>query len=155
MVTDWDPRDGKRPLAINRCKKLISAVEEVRTGRSQAKLEAEFEKLYIDNDEDDYGDRCEEYGVFTNVETLEIDLLSSPCRVAIFRAFSSLALGKTSRERTTHWKKYPKKLDEEKYLNLIESIGKGRFAQRLAAKLDGAKPPKYIKDAIQYVVDRV
>lgn len=155
VITDWDPRAGKRPLAVNRCKKLISAIEGVRTGKPQTKLETEFEELYNDSDEDDYGERCEQYGVFTNAETLELDLLSSPCRAAIFRAFSSLPLGKTSRERTTIWENDPKKMNEEQYLTLIESIGKGRFAQRLAANLDGAKPPKYIEDAIQYVVDRV
>ena len=38
---------------------------------------------------------------------------------------------------------------------MIETIGKGRFAQRLASKAEGIAPPDYIKGAIEYVVSRV
>jgi len=155
VITDWDPRDGKKPLAVNRCKTLISAIEEVRLGELQVELEKEFEDFYNDNDEDDYGLKCEEYGVFTNAKTLELDLLDSPCRSALFSAFADLPLGETSKERVALWEASPEKVDDDKYLKLIEVLGKGRFAQRVAANLDGAKPPKYIEDAIQYVVDRV
>lgn len=155
VITDWDPQDGKRPLAVNRCKKMISAMEEVRLKKPQVDLEKEFEAFYNDNDEDDYGAKCEGYGIFTNTKTLELDLLNSPCRAAIFRAFSDLPLGKAAKDRTILWRDDPSKLNEEQYLKLIENIGKGRFAQRMAANLNGDKPPKYIEDAIQYVADLV
>lgn len=155
VITDWDPRDGKRPLAVNRCKNLISAVEEVRLGEPQANLKKEFEDFYLANSEDDYGLKCEGYGVFTNAQTLELDLLDSPCRDAVFGAFSDLPLGETSKERVALWEGSPEKMDEEKYLKLIETIGKGRFAQRVAANIGGAQPPEYIEKAIQFVVARV
>jgi putative ATP-dependent endonuclease of OLD family len=34
----------------------------------------------------------------------------------------------------------------------IETIGKGRFAQRLASKVKDQKPPAYIQQAIEHVV---
>ena len=43
----------------------------------------------------------------------------------------------------------------DELLNLIDGVGKGRFAQRLASKIKGRKPPRYLEDAIQYVVKRV
>ncbi|ERM01595.1 hypothetical protein Q644_20875 [Brucella intermedia 229E] len=37
----------------------------------------------------------------------------------------------------------------------MEDIGKGRFAQRMAARIGGLEVPGYISRAINYVVDRV
>jgi len=38
---------------------------------------------------------------------------------------------------------------------MVETIGKGRFAQRLATRISKLKPPTYIAEAIKYVADRV
>lgn len=53
------------------------------------------------------------------------------------------------------WEEDPGTLDHENYLKLIESVGKGRFAQRLASRITGIAPPAYIAGAIAYVVERV
>ena len=37
----------------------------------------------------------------------------------------------------------------------IESLGKGRFAQRLASKIKDQSPPVYIRQAIESIVDQV
>jgi putative ATP-dependent endonuclease of OLD family len=51
--------------------------------------------------------------------------------------------------------KSPETVDREKFLALVDQIGKGRFAQRLATQIDALDPPAYIADAINFVADRV
>jgi putative ATP-dependent endonuclease of the OLD family len=53
------------------------------------------------------------------------------------------------------WAADPTTLDEGTYLKVIDAIGKGRFAQRLATRIKGITPPDYIANAIAFVVDRV
>jgi len=55
----------------------------------------------------------------------------------------------------SEWEKDDKTLDIDKYLALIETIGKGRFAQRLAGRVVDLTPPGYIERAIKFVADRV
>jgi len=45
-------------------------------------------------------------------------------------------------------------MDPEQLLKDISAIGKGRFAQRLAARISKNICPEYIKDAISYVAER-
>jgi putative ATP-dependent endonuclease of OLD family len=42
-----------------------------------------------------------------------------------------------------------------KYLAIIDAVGKGRFAQRLATRIQDVEPLGYISRAIDHVVDRV
>ena len=53
------------------------------------------------------------------------------------------------------WEADPDALDEKKFLDIIEEIGKGRFAQRLISHIDSTEPPAYIGNAIRFVVNRV
>jgi putative ATP-dependent endonuclease of OLD family len=53
------------------------------------------------------------------------------------------------------WKADPETLNAANYLKLIEAVGKGRFAQRLASRIEGIEPPVYLADAITFVVERV
>ena len=41
---------------------------------------------------------------------------------------------------------------EREILARIERIGKGRFAQRLAPKVEGKRPPAYIKSALDKII---
>lgn len=72
--------------------------------------------------------------------------------------FETLREGKFGKERKgwiDAWEADPNTLDTKKFLSLIEAIGKGRFAQRLASRMGGLEPPAYIRNAIEFVVDRV
>ncbi|MNT64775.1 hypothetical protein D3C72_2027030 [compost metagenome] len=63
-----------------------------------------------------------------------------------------------SEERTAWvdgWEDDPDTLDIGNYLKLIEAVGKGRFAQRLASRVAGLEPPRYIQSAIEFVVRSV
>ena len=49
----------------------------------------------------------------------------------------------------------PKTLQPDKYLALIDRMGKGRFAQRLLPRISDLGPLDYIKGAIEFVAERV
>ena len=71
VVTDWDHSDGKEPLGRRRGLRLVETIERMRTGKKPVALISELEAL------DDYGElgnRLDAFGVFTNRQTLEVDL---------------------------------------------------------------------------------
>jgi putative ATP-dependent endonuclease of OLD family len=155
VVTDWDPidDDGGDPLGLNRSRRILSVIEETRTGAVPQKLMAELDAL---EDYNKFCARCEDFGVFSNLDTLEVDLFESER----FRPFivETLREGPFGTERKgwiDAWEADPKKLDRNKFLSLVDSVGKGRFAQRLATQVGKLEPLKYIADAINFVADRV
>jgi putative ATP-dependent endonuclease of OLD family len=58
------------------------------------------------------------------------------------------------RERAQGWSADPDAVDEAQLLKDIEVIGKGRFAQRVSSTVAEATCPTYIREAIEYVVER-
>ncbi|MRV70678.1 AAA family ATPase [Duganella sp. FT92W] len=152
VITDWDPRDGQLPLGHNRVLQLINAVELQRTGQEPIQLLAELRALssYAQFDQ-----RCAQHGMFTNVNTLEVDLFEGDFIEPIVEALREENLSVQRQRWVTAWEEDPDTLNHENYLKLIEAVGKGRFAQRLASRIEGLEPPSYISDAITYVVGRV
>lgn len=152
IITDWDPRAGAKALGINRSLRLVKTIERVRTGEVPTTLIEELEAI---EDGNDFGQRCEEFGIFSNFDTLEVDLFNDDGFTADI--IKTLRKHGFSAQREAHidgWEADPESLDIEKYLSLIETIGKGRFAQRLASRVMGIEPPAYIRSAIDYVVAR-
>lgn len=154
VVTDWDPQEGDRkPLGYNRSWRLVELIEEGRTGEPQDEL---IEDLKGCEDYDDFSDRCEPYGVFTNYVTLEVDVFrDADFTAAVIATLREQGLGPERRGWVDRWEADVASLHIENYLKVIESIGKGRFAQRLASHIEGVVPPEYIARAITHVVDRV
>jgi len=152
VITDWDPKEGKKPLAVNRLISLITAIEKTATGIEQSELKTELEALtkYID-----VSNRGEEYGIFTNEETLELDLLDTDLLEPMFEVLKERKWGAARKINIAAWEKDYETIDNVELLAMIETIGKGRFAQRLASKAEGIAPPDYIKDALEYVASRV
>lgn len=155
ILTDWDPLNRKRPLAINRAKKLVSTIETAKTGEEPEELLAELEALVVDEEYMDFSNRCDEFGVFTNCHTLEIDLFNDGLADEIIETLREGGLSKARKEAVDEWEADNTELDEDLYLKIIEAVGKGRFAQRLASRAKGKSPPEYIKNAIEFVVGRV
>lgn len=154
VVTDWDPRAKGGPLGFNRSWKLVDTIETARVGKSPAELIQELKAIRDGHDE--FATRCEAYGVFSNFDTLEVDLFND----ANFTQAVIDTLRETpwSEERMgwiDGWEANPEALDVDNYLKLIEVVGKGRFAQRLASRVEGVAPPAYIANAIGFVADRV
>lgn len=153
IVTDWDPRAQGGPLGFNRSWKLVDAIETVRTGESPKELIRELKAI---EDGDKFAKRCEAYGVFSNIDTLEVDLFKDDDFTQ--HLLDTLREAPWSPERKgwiDGWEEDADTLDVDKYLKMIEAIGKGRFAQRLASRVEGVAPPVYIAGAISHVVERV
>ncbi|ABF12347.1 ATP-dependent nuclease [Cupriavidus metallidurans] len=153
IITDWDPRVGKKPLGFNRSWRLVESIEQTLTGVAQPKL---VQELVAIADYDDFCLRCEDFGIFSNFVTLEVDLFDDQDFTG--EIIATLRESNWSEERRAWidaWEDDPDKLNAENYLKLIDGVGKGRFAQRLASKIVGAIPPEYISKAISYVVNRV
>lgn len=153
IITDWDPRAQGEALGYNRSWKLVDAIETTRTGTSPSELIKELRAI---KDGHKFASRCEAHGVFSNIDTLEVDLFKD----ADFTQFLVETLRETSwsSERKgwiDGWEDDAETLDVDNYLKLIDVVGKGRFAQRLASRIEGVVPPAYIGAAISYVVDRV
>lgn len=152
IVTDWDPRNGKKPLGRNRALKLVSTIERIRAGEEPAELIEELKAL---KDHNKFGERCEDFGVFTNVHTLEVDLFGQGFGPAIIETLREGGFGAKRTGWIDEWEADQDELDTSKLLSLIDDIGKGRFAQRLATRIADLDPPDYITGAIEFVADRV
>lgn len=155
VVTDWDPieGEGKLPLGYNRALNLVDTIYTITEGKSAATLLKELKRI---ENYDELSDRCDQYGVFTNGRTLEVDLFRDnkfvPHIVAILREGP---FGEERKALIDGWEADPKTLDQEKYLSMIEAIGKGRFAQRLGPLIAEVESLDYIERAIKFVADRV
>jgi putative ATP-dependent endonuclease of OLD family len=153
VVTDWDYRETGKALGWNRALKLVETIESTRKGTPVQKLVDELDAIENPND---FSAKCETYGVFTNVHTLEIDLFNEKTFVkALCNTLREKPCSDARKKLVDGWQADPATLEEVVYLKIIETIGKGRFAQRLATHITGVKPPAYIRDAIAFVVDRV
>jgi putative ATP-dependent endonuclease of OLD family len=153
VITDWDPGDDDDiPLGWNRTLALVSAIEETKNGKTPKTLIKELDDI---EDPNVFCERCEPFGIFSNIDTLEVDLFRDSFATAIIETLREGDFGKVRREWIDAWEKDPKTLDKGKLLSLVDAIGKGRFAQRLASRLGTKKPPRYILAAIESVASRV
>ncbi|MDR7334322.1 AAA family ATPase [Roseateles asaccharophilus] len=153
IVTDWDPREGKSPLGARRSLNLVDTIETTRTGASPKALLKELDALPTYTE---FCERCEEFGVFSNNHTLEVDLFKDEDFTdPIIATLRETRWGPERTDWINEWDADPKSLDAEKYLSIIDAVGKGRFAQRLATRVADVQPPGYISRAIDHVVGRV
>ncbi|MGB0659550.1 MAG: ATP-dependent nuclease [Mangrovicoccus sp.] len=152
VITDWDPIQGKKPLGRNRSLRLVKDIETQRTGTEPTTLIEELDGI---TDHDEFAERCEAYGIYTNNRTLEVDLFDDGFAAAIIAVLREYPFNAARREHIDNWEADPEELDPTLLLKMIDTIGKGRFAQRMLSYIDGIEAPDYIKDAIKYVAKRV
>lgn len=155
VLTDWDPRPSKIPLGFNRSMAIIAAMMSVFPTKPDRFI---LFQAAIRLSEDGYHDLYEAFamhGVFINHNTLEVDLFDGDLIQPIIETLREQKLSDERVGWINAWEADPHTLDPENYLKLIEAVGKGRFAQRLASRIEGIGPPAYIADAITYVVQRV
>jgi putative ATP-dependent endonuclease of OLD family len=151
IITDWDPTASGGSLGATRAEKLIRMIELIRSGEVAEELDAALEGT----DGDEFCDLAARYGVFLNDHTLEVDLFNDEFGPAIIDTLLEHGFGSTRRGWIDEWKANPDELDIKKFLSLLDTIGKGRFAQRLASRMGDLEPPAYISEAIRFVADRV
>ena len=153
IITDWDPRAQGGPLGFNRSWKLVDTIETTRTGKSPKEL---IKVLRAIEDGHKFATQCEAHGVFSNIDTLEVDLFKNEdFTQPLVETLRETSWSAERKGLIDGWENDAETLDVDKYLKLIDVVGKGRFAQRLASRIEGVVPPAYIGDAISYVVDRV
>lgn len=149
-ITDRDPLDGAA-RGIRRAKDLIRTIERSRTGEMTEPLETEVEEA----DESALRVLAEARGIFVNDHTLEIDLFHGDFADAIIATLRGAGFGPARTAWIDEWAANPDTLDVAKFLRLVDSVGKGRFAQRLASLISSSPPPVYIRNAIGFVVNNV
>lgn len=150
-LTDWDPRDDGRPRGAARAANLIRTIERERSGA----VPAELEELLAAPDADALRGKAAEYGIFLNAHTLEVDLFKDGFAEPVIETLREAGFGPGRAALIDGWAADPGSLDPGKYLAMVDAIGKGRFAQRLASRIAGIDPPAYIADALGHVADRV
>ncbi|MEI9974854.1 MAG: TOPRIM nucleotidyl transferase/hydrolase domain-containing protein [Ignavibacteriota bacterium] len=94
------------------------------------------------------------HGVFLNDFTFEVDLFKADTEDEFAATIKGLTSNKKMHERFDELSADPNILDPKQFLKDIESVGKGRFAQRLASIfLAGGSDvcPPYIVSALDYM----
>ena len=140
VLTDYDPQNGGKSLGVNRV-----ADEIIPAMLGDGAPEKQSDRLAI----------AEAKGVFLNNYTLEVDLLQCGYFNSTARAMEELCSVQVAVERAKIRADRRMLDDERTFLNDIGYVGKGRFAQRLAALISGSKHkkcPDYILKALKHVV---
>lgn len=149
VVTDGDPAKDGRLQGRRRVERLLKTVLGV----------AKFGQM----DPSTLGESAAHHGLFNGQTTFEIDLLKVGRAAPMCQALIALAGSGAAKDRATAWLNARAVDDEEQFIKDIKTIGKGRFAQRLAGMLrrrrlrsGGTAPqgPEYVLDAIDCVVSR-
>jgi putative ATP-dependent endonuclease of OLD family len=99
-------------------------------------------------------ERAEDLGVFLNEFTFEVDLFRAGAEDEFAEAIKAITSNKKMHERFGALSDDPDILDPERFLKDIDSLGKGRVAQRLASILLAENAdvcPGYIKAALDYM----
>ena len=149
VFTDFDPR---KPRANGTARDPLGPSRVV----DQMMVVLLDETTWDAKEFDDILKMAPDYGVFMNSHTLEVDLFKSGLEDAFAEAMESVGTNTSMRERMKGWAADTTSLNVRQFLKDIESVGKGRFAQRLASVIvdSGVKVcPEYIANGVKYVAD--
>jgi putative ATP-dependent endonuclease of OLD family len=140
VVTDYDPTDGETGLGIQRAQRLLALI----TGDQETQ-----------SDEGSLRGAAKQHGLFLNDYTFEVDLFRCGRNKSMCATLAELTSNAAAKKRADTWRDDKDSLDAEQLLKDIAAIGKGRFAQRLACRIQKDICPEYIRDAIAYIVGKV
>ena len=142
ILTDRDPNGARPPLVQRRLVKVLRLVE---NGVNYTPLDADAVIA-----------RAESFGYFVNRNTLEPELFTEGLADAMQTVINEeLSIGEQTRNALQEWVDDPDTLDEDRLIDLIERIGKGRFAQALAPHVSEDTCPDYIRRALEHIRDAV
>jgi putative ATP-dependent endonuclease of OLD family len=151
VITDYDEINDT-PRAYNRALKLVKIIDEAGGGANTDGLIQAIKDL--DTYEESLAE-CEKFGIFVNTDTLETELFKGDYAEPMIEALREHNFSAQRLASLTAWEAAPETVDRGVLLAMIEQMGKGRFAQRLASRSAGKLVPDYIADAITYVTDLV
>lgn len=151
VITDFDMIDGT-PRSYKRCLKLTRTIDTARGGADTDGLIASIKA--IDSYDETY-EKFEEFGLFVNDSTLETEMFGGAYAKAIIVTLREHNFSADRLALLDAWEAKPADVDAKILIKMIEQMGKGRFAQRLASRIDGLQAPHYIANAINYVIGLV
>lgn len=148
VITDYDEVDDT-PLAYNRALKLVRTIDQARGGADTAGL------IKAIKDKKTWGEAFAEirkFSIFVNWGTLETELFEGDYAKEMIDTLLEHNFSDARKAMLDAWVADPKSYDPEELLKMIEQLGKGRYAQRLAARVPSKLVPDYIADAINHVI---
>lgn len=147
IITDGDLRVKEDSIHYPGIRRGIGLVQDDDTRQTA-------EELIADDKWSEARKLLAEHNIFVGKTTLEIELLES-FGEEMKEAYGELVL---SAKAADSFAKLIDKADGnddpelwEQILARIEARGKGRFAQRLATKIQGQEPPKYVRKALERI----
>lgn len=142
ILTDRDPMENGPPLVRRRFINILEVLEE----------DVEHDGM----DDDEVIELAGEYGCFVNETTLEPELFTGGLGEAMKSVIEQeLSPRRATLNRIQTWVDDSNQLDNVRLLELIERIGKGRFACALAPLVSEDVCPDYIREALEYICDAV
>jgi putative ATP-dependent endonuclease of the OLD family len=151
VITDCDWVDGT-PRGYNRALKLVEIIDRMRGGADTDALIKGIKDLKTW--EDSFAE-CETFGIFVNSGTLETELFEGDFADEMIETLRESKFSQERRDLLDAWEVDPKTYDSVEMLKMIEQMGKGRYAQRLATRVPGKLVPDYIANVINHVIARV
>jgi len=115
------------------------------------------ESTWDATDFDDILEMAPHYGVFMNSHTLEVDLFKSGLEDAFAEAMEAVGTNTSMKERMKGWAADTMSLSVPLFLKDLETVGKGRFAQRLASIISTSgltACPEYIAKGVKHVAEK-
>lgn len=146
------PDPNSVPRAYNRALKLVRIIHGAQGGTGTNALIQSIKDL---PDYRDSFDECEKFGIFVNSNTLETELFKGDYAQPMIDSLREHNFSEARLALLDTWEANHSTVDVEILLKMIEQMGKGRFAQRLASRSEGKLVPDYIADAIAHVIDLV
>lgn len=158
VITDWDPLDGTKPaLGRARCVGIWDSCCEVNT---ELDILTEKNREWAETASfEEFSSSFSNVGIFLNNETFEVAIVQTPNLSSILlEILDEQGFGSTRTKRINEWKTDSSKIDSTQLLAMVKDIGKGRLSGKLKKKISGGEliqVPKYIQDAIEYMVKNV
>lgn len=151
VVTDYD--QGKKvPRAYNRSIDLVRTIDRAKGGEATDEL---IDSIKSAETYDDAIAECEKFGIFVNSSTLETELFDGYYAIEMIETLREHGFGQERMDLLDEWETDPDTVDRGILLKMIEQMGKGRFAQRLATRISGKPVPDYVAGAVKHVVSLV
>ena len=158
VITDWDPLDGTKPaLGRARCVGIWDSLCEVNT---ELDILTEKNREWAETASfEEFSSSFSNVGIFLNNETFEVAIVQTPnLSSVLLEILDEQGFGSTRTKRINEWKTDSSKIDSTQLLAMVKDIGKGRLSGKLKKKISGGEliqVPKYIQDAIEYMVKNV
>lgn len=154
IITDWDPVEDKQPLGRERAFSIWNAYAKVIRAKQ---LTEEDKTAFLNSDFSSFSSNWKEVGFFFSDQTFEVSITQTPDLLKpLLDVLAEQGFGPIRNQRIDAWRNDGVKIDITQFFAMVSNIGKGRLSSKLSKKLkDGQRPPNYIAEAIEYVVNRV